>query len=94
MSNTKAIINGNLVRKQFLISRKQLQKLSTLSASKGKSEAEIVRLAIDAYNPEMSEIDSIPELLEWVDLRLKEAILSTQHASKIVNNTLDHLQKS
>ena len=92
MRTAKTIINGNLVRKQFLISSKQLQKLSDLSASKGKSEAEIVRLAIDAYNPDISDIDSVPELLELVDLRLKEAILSTQQAGKVVSDTLNQLQ--
>ena len=37
----KAIVNGSLIRKQFLVSYSQVEKLSSLSASEGKSEAEI-----------------------------------------------------
>jgi hypothetical protein len=52
MTTAKANLTGNLVRKQFLMSYSQAEKLLALSAAKGKSEAEIVRLAIDAYDPE------------------------------------------
>jgi hypothetical protein len=84
---------GNLVRKQFFISNNQLEKLAMLSATKGKSEAEIVRLAIDAYDPENASPDSVPELLELLDNRLKEAIQSTQQANTLMANALNQLEQ-
>jgi hypothetical protein len=74
----KAIPNGSLIRKQFLVSYSQVEKLSSLSASEGKSEAEIVRLAID-------------ELMELVAQRLEAAIRSTQQANTVVAKTLENL---
>ena len=87
----KAIGNGNLVRKQFLISRSQIEKLSALSTTEGKSEAEIVRLAIDAFEPENAYNMNAPELMELVSQRLKEAVISTKKASKVVSETLKNL---
>ena len=92
-TTAKANLTGNLVRKQFLISNNQLKKLSALSASKGKSEAEIVRLAIDAYDPEEIGISSVPELLELLDKRLKDAIQSTRHSCSVVASTLKQLEQ-
>jgi hypothetical protein len=93
MSTAKANLTGSLVRKQFLISNNQLKKLSAISVSKGKSEAEIVRLAIDAYDPEGSGAESVPELMELLDKRLKDAIQTTKHASSVVANTLKQLKR-
>jgi len=92
MSTAKANLTGNLVRKQFLMSYSQIEKLA-LSTAKGKSEAEIVRLAIDAYDPEAIGTGSIPELLELLDSRLKNAIQSTQKANSVVANTLKKLEQ-
>jgi hypothetical protein len=91
MTTAKANLTGNLVRKQFLMSYSQIDKLLALSAAKGKSEAEIVRLAIDAYDPEAVGTGSIPELLELLDSRLKNAIRSTQKSNSVVANTLKKL---
>jgi hypothetical protein len=93
MHTAKANPTGNLLRKQILISSRQVEKLSALSQAKGKSEAEIVRLAIDAYDPESLTPDSIPELLELLDKRLKDAIASTQHANSVVSKTLKKLER-
>lgn len=89
----KAYPSGNLLRKQFLISSSQIEKLSALSLAKGKSEAEIVRLAIDAYEPENIALDSVPELMELLDKRLKNAISSTRHANSVISKTLKKLEK-
>ncbi len=72
------------------MSHQQVAKLSRLAASEGKSEAEIVRLAIDAFDPHDSDI-SDSDLMELVAQRLKEAIHSTKHANKVVSNTLKKL---
>lgn len=87
----KARENGNLIRKQFLVSASQIEKLSSLSVSEGKSEAEIVRLAIDAFEPKGADNIDAPELMELVSQRLKEAINSTKHANKVVSKTLKSL---
>ncbi len=82
------IKNKKLIRKQYLISHTQMEKLSALSASEGKSEAEIVRLAIDAFEPEDTQKLNAPELMALVSQRLKEAIRSTKKANKTVSETL------
>ena len=87
----KASKNGNLIRKQFLVSSSQVEKLSALSTSEGKSEAEIVRLAIDAFEPKGADNMTAPELMALVSQRLKEAINSTKQANKVVSKTLENL---
>jgi cAMP phosphodiesterase len=87
----KAIVNGSLIRKQFLVSYSQVEKLSSLSASEGKSEAEIVRLAIDAFDPNGANNINTPELMELVSQRLEAAIRSTQQANAVVAKTLKSL---
>lgn len=88
-----AIKNEKLIRKQYLISRAQVEKLSALSASEGKSEAEIVRLAIDAFEPADTQELNAPELMTLVSQRLKEAIRSTKKANKAVAETLNTLDR-
>jgi hypothetical protein len=82
-----------LVRKQFLISPSQVEKLNRLASDKGTSVAEMVRVAIDTYNPDTAAIADLdaPELIELVSQRLKEAITSTQKANRAVGNTLKKL---
>ncbi len=87
----KAIENRNLIRKHFLVSSSQVEKLSSLSLSEGKSEAEIVRLAIDAFEPKSADNMNAPELMELVSQRLKEAISSTKRANSVVSKTMDNL---
>ncbi len=84
-----------LVRKQFLISPSQVEKLNRLAKDEGTSVAEMVRVAIDAYDPDMAVIADLdaPELIELVSQRLKEAITSTQKANRVLSNTLKKLSK-
>lgn len=42
----------NLVRRQYLVSRAQIEKLNRLSKRTNGSAAEVVRRAIDAYDPD------------------------------------------
>lgn len=84
-----------LVRKQFLISPGQIKKLDRLAKDEDTSVAEIVRNAIDTYDPEMAafvDLDA-PELMELVSTRLKEAIASTQKANRTIDKTLKKLSK-
>ena len=84
-----------LVRKQFLISPSQIKKLDRIARDEGTSVAEIVRVAIDTYDPNsaaFADIDS-PELIELVSTRLKEAITSTQKANRNIDRALNKLSK-
>ena len=83
--------NKKLVRKQFLVSPGQIDKLSSLAVSEKKSEAEIVRLAIDAFEPRGIDNVSSSELMELISQRLKEAIHSTKKANEVVSKTLKNL---
>jgi len=84
-----------LVRKQFLISPSQVKKLNRLARDEGTSVAEMVRVAIDSYNPDTAAIADLdaPELMELVSKRLKEAIASTKKANRTIEKTLKKLSK-
>jgi hypothetical protein len=92
METTRAV---KLVRKQFLISPSQVEKLNRLAKNEGISVAAMVRAAIDTYNPDAAVIADLdaPELMELVSERLKEAITSTQKVNRAVSNTLMKLSK-
>lgn len=87
----------NLIRKQFLISKSQVKKLNRLvqstKAQGGKtSAAEMVRKAIDAYNPDETTNDlEASELMDLVHTRLQEAIKTTQKANRLVTEGLKKL---
>ena len=84
-----------LVRKQFLISPSQIAKLDRLAKDEGTSVAEIVRTAIDTYDPDFAAFADFDasELMELVSTRLKEAIASTQKANRTIDKTLKILSK-
>ncbi|UCD82052.1 MAG: ribbon-helix-helix protein, CopG family [Desulfobacterales bacterium] len=84
-----------LVRKQFLISPGQVEKLDRLARSEGTSVAEIVRIAIDNFDPNMAAINDLDsqQLMELVAARLKEAIASTRKANRKVDKALKILSK-
>jgi len=82
-----------LVRKQFLISPSQIKKLDRIARDEGTSVAEVVRVAIDRYEPNIAafaDLDS-PELMDLVSTRLKEAIVSTQKANRNIDSALKKL---
>ena len=83
---------GALIRKQFLVSESNVEKLEQLANKKGTSAAEIVRQAIDAYDPHGAEAMAAPDLMELVSGKLKEAIESTRKANRHVMKTLTLLE--
>ena len=83
-----AVAQSNLVRKQFLISEESVAKLEKLAEAQHISASEVVRQAIDSYDPYQSQEMEMPELMDLVSTRLKEAISSTKKANKKVANTL------
>jgi hypothetical protein len=80
-----------LVRKQFLISPDQIKKLELLAKKEQTSAAEMVRKAIDAYNPDLAQEMDESELLELVSSRVKEAIADTQTARRSLTKTFKNL---
>ena len=86
--------SGKLVRKQFFISPAQVKKLEKLSSSlKGRSAAQIVRDAIDAYDPagDLTQIQEQEALLAVAHEKVKEAIIRTEDTIKKVDHCLDNL---
>jgi hypothetical protein len=81
----------NLVRKQYLISPSQVKKIELLAKKQKKSAAEMVRNAIDAFNPDTSMDMKESELLDLVSARVKEAIINTQETRSRLKATLEML---
>ena len=84
-----------LVRKQFLISPSQVKKLNRIARDEGTSVAEIVRAAIDNYDPNIAAFadSGAPGLMNLVSIQLKEAIASTQKANRNIDRALKSLSK-
>ena len=80
-----------LVRKQYLISPTQIKKIELLAKKKNTSAAEMVRNAINAYNPDVPTGMEDSELLELVSMRVKEAIIDTRNTRKRLDKTLKKL---
>ena len=79
----------NLVRKQYLMSTENISKVDQLAQQSGTSSAQIVRLAIDAYDPDnQMSLSEENELMELVSARLKEAISDTRSTRRKLNATL------
>lgn len=85
----------NLVRKQYLMSSDNISKLEQLAQQEGTSSAQIVRLAIDAYDPDNQiSLQEEKELMALVSSRLQEAIADTRSTRERLEQTLDKLGAS
>lgn len=82
----------HLIRKQYLVTKSNVRKLEKFASKQGKSAAQIVREAIDAYDPLTTDSMDSSELMALVSTRLKEAITSTRKANKKVATTLKILE--
>jgi len=82
-----------LIRKQYLVSQRNISKLERLAKRKGTSATAIVREAIEAYNPERFDVLGEQELMNLVSARLKDAITDTQSTRQKLNKTLKCLGK-
>ena len=83
--------SDNLERKQYVISHKQIEKLELLAKKQRTSAAYLVRAAIDAYDPDIPVDMKESELLDFVSVRIKEAIADTQETRKLLESTLPKL---
>ena len=82
-----------LIRKQYLVSQRNVSKLERLAKWKGTSATAIVRDAIEAYDPEGGDGLGDQELMALVSTRLKDAISDTQATRKKLQRTLKSLRK-
>ncbi len=83
---------ATLVRKQIMLSADNIEKLETI-ASKGKSSvAEVVRNAIDYFDPDGNSTSESNELLALTSKKLKEAIDNTQRTRRRLNKTLNKIE--
>ncbi|MFT5701638.1 MAG: hypothetical protein ACI8ZB_004533 [Desulforhopalus sp.] len=83
---------GNLVRKQYMIAPHQIDKLKLLAKKQKTSAAEVVRMAIDAFNPDVPVEMKESELFDLVSARVKEAIKDTQETRNRLKKTLATLE--
>jgi len=86
------MVSQTLVRKQYLMSNEHISKVDRLAKKTGASSAQIVRLAVEAYDPDRiaNEPDDA-ELMELVSSRLQEAIEDTQKTRLKLEKTLKQL---
>ncbi len=83
----------SLIRKQYLVSQRNVSKLERLAKRKGTSATAIVREAIEAYDPEGLDVLGEQELMNLVAIRLKDAIKDTQATRQKLHKTLKSLRK-
>ena len=82
----------NLVRKQIMLSNSNIAKLEEIAQERGTSVAEVVRLAVDSYNPVAEDMGD-QELMALVSTRLKAAIKETDRVSRKINKTIKAIEK-
>jgi hypothetical protein len=85
--------HSNLIRKQYMVSEKNIEKLIRISAERGISAAEIVRRAIDAYDATDIGCHDSAELMGLVTQRIKEAIKATKKTNRQVSQALTILDR-
>ena len=83
----------SLIRKQYLVSQRNVSKLERLAKRKGTSATAIVREAIEAYNPDGLDVLGEQVLMTLVATRLKDAIKDTQSTRRKLHKTLKRLGK-
>ena len=80
-----------MVRKQFFLCPEQIKKLESIARKEGMSVSEIFRMAIDAYNSNITTDIIDPELLNLVSARVKTALADTKKINQKLQNTLKTL---
>ena len=88
-----AVDTQPLIRKQYLVSQRNVSKLERLAKRKGTSATAIVREAIEAYDPEGLDMLGEQELMTLVATRLKDAIKDTQATRQKLHKAFKRLAK-
>ena len=84
----------SLIRKQFLVSENNVIKLEKIARSSGTSATEIVRRAIDAFDPDSLHGLGESDLIDLVATRLQEATAETRMTRRRLEKTLKKLGAS
>jgi hypothetical protein len=82
-----------LIRKQHLIYPSQVEKLRVLAEAENASASEMLRRAIDAFDPNTAADMRESELLELARIRVKEAINDTIATRKRAEATLKEIKE-
>jgi hypothetical protein len=82
-----------LVRKQHLIYPSQAKKLRVLAEAENTSASEMLRRAIDAFDPNTAADMSESELYELATVRVKETIKDTIATRKRAEATLKEIEE-
>ena len=82
-----------LLRKQHLIYPSQAEKLRVWAEAENTSASEMLRRAIDAFDPNSAGDMSESELFELARVRVKEAIEDTIATRKRVEATLKEIEE-
>ena len=88
-----AASQDHLIRKQYLVSREQAKKVEKIARSNGSSAAEIVRMAIDAYDPDIAPNGGEHEILQLALDQVQGAIKLTQGARRRLKRTRTDLSR-
>jgi hypothetical protein len=89
----EALQSTNLVRKQLMLSNDNIQKLERIAKEKDLSVANVVRFAIDSFDPNKTVDDNEDsELIQLVSERLKETIIETEKVGKRLDNALAKIE--
>lgn len=82
-----------LVRRQYLVTRDNLAKIKLISKEQDCSATEVVRRAIDSYNPNDSEEIKLEELVDMMASNVREAIAEVRNARKSVSQVNEEYKK-
>lgn len=81
-----------LARRQYLVTAENLRKIKNIARQSSCSATEVVRRAIDAYDPERNEEPLLDALAETMHQNVKEALESTRRANRVVAEALARLE--
>ena len=85
---------NTLHRKQYLVSKANLEKIASIQAMQGKSATEIVREAIDAYDPAADKEEQItPEAVAFLSEQVQAAISQTEETNAKVEALIVRLEE-
>ena len=85
-------VSQNMIRKQILMYPRQANKIKLLAKNKNTSAAEMVRQAIDAFDPDVTVDITESELFELAAAKVKKTLAETIAMRKKIAAALDKLE--
>ena len=83
---------NRLLRKQYLVTPENVSKIDALAKADGTSATDIVRKAIDAYEPQGQNELTPGDFIALVSERLTQTIKETQTTRRRLNKALKTLE--